>query len=916
MLLGRDREQQGIERVLGAARAGASAILAFVGEPGIGKSVLLDYAAQRADGMRVLRARGIESEAQIPFASLLELLRPALVMLDQVPRPQARALEGALALRPAEAQERFAVGAATLSLLAAYAEQGPLAILLDDAHWLDDSSAQALLFAFRRLFADPIGVLITARDDDPSLLDGADLPTLRLDGLSSDDTVALLPELGPELSGRLHEATGGNPLGLIELAQEADQLELAPAGAPVLLPGKIARAFLRRADGLEAPTRHVLVLAATSESRDLATIERAARKLGVDIAALAPAQDAGLIRIRAGELDFRHPLARSAIYAQASVEQRRRAHQALADALPDRDVDRRAWHLAAAAAGADESASAALAQAGARGRDRSAYATAAAAFERAAQLTRDRERGAALLSEAADASWLAGLAQRATRLLDEARALTGDTARLVQVDQLAGHIATRVGPVMRGYAILIERAENADPETAIMMLTDAAGACFVAGKPREMLRTAQRARDRLSSHPSDRARYLVALINGMAHTLGGNAEAGAEGLHEAVALAEGSPKLREDPALLPWLVLAPLFLRERSAGRAVIEQALEAARTRAAVGALPSLLNLVARDQATSDQWAVAEATHTEAIQLARETGQRCELVFGLANHAWLEARRGRAEQCRALAAEALALAEELGLALYEIWATAALGELALGAGQADAAAGHFERQQRLIESLGVSDPDVSPAPELVEAYVRLGREQDADEAAARFDLPARTKGQPWSLARALRCRAMLADESEFAERFEEALLVHEQTADVFQAARTRLVYGERLRRSRRRIRAREQLRAALETFERLDAAPWAERTRAELAASGETLRRRDPSTVDELTPQELQISLLLAGGKTTREAAAALFLSPKTIEYHLRSVYRKLGIGSRDELARALSDQTASSDPAPVATR
>ena len=247
MLVGREREREQLERTLESARAGASATLALVGEAGIGKTVLLDHAAERAAGMRVLRARGIESEAQIPFASLLELLRPALVMVDRIPEPQAVALEGALALRRGPSQQRFAVGAATLSLLAAYAEEGPVAVLVDDAHWLDGSSAQALLFAFRRLVADPIAVLIAVRDGDPSLLDGADLPTLRLGGLSRGEAVALLGGLSPVAAERLHGATAGNPLALIELAGDARDVALAPEGAPVLVSARISDAFLRRA---------------------------------------------------------------------------------------------------------------------------------------------------------------------------------------------------------------------------------------------------------------------------------------------------------------------------------------------------------------------------------------------------------------------------------------------------------------------------------------------------------------------------------------------------------------------------------------------------------------------------------------------------------------------------------------------
>jgi DNA-binding CsgD family transcriptional regulator len=902
VLLGRERERHEIDRALARAHAGASTTLALVGEPGIGKTALLDDAVGRAAGMRLLRARGIESEAQIPFASLLELLRPALSLLDAIPRPQAVALEGALALRPAPAQERFAIGAATLSLLAAYAEQGPVAVVVDDAHWLDGSSAQALLFAFRRLVADPIAVLLAVREGESSLLDGADLPTLRIGGLSSGDAAALLPGLAPAAALRLHGATAGNPLALLELEPDAHELALAPEGAPVLIPARIARAFLRRVGRLDEPARRALVLAATSDRGDLAMLARAGSRLGIDVAALAGAESAGLVVLHAGAVEFRHPLARSAIYADAPVAQRREAHRALAAALPDRELDRRAWHLAAAAVGADDAASAALAQAGARSRERSAYATAAAAFERAGRLTVDPERRALLLWEAADTAWLAGLADRAVALLDDVRGATADPARLVQIDELAGHIATHRGPVMAGHAILSAAAERAEPEHAVALLSEAAVACFAAGNPAEMLVMAERARAALPAEPSVRARFLAGTAYGMAQILGGDAAVGAQAIHGAIALAEGSPELRDDLKLVPWLALAPLFHREADAGRKLLDYALATARARAAVGALPFALNLIARDLAGGDRWAIAESTYREAIDLARESGQRAELAFGLAGLAWLQARRGREQECRALAAEALTLSRELGSRLYDVWAAAALGELELGLGEEARAVEHFEHQRELLAEAAITDVDLSPAAELVDAYVRLGRPEDAQAVAAEYVAAAEAKGQPWSLARALRSRGLVAADADLAVPFEAALRHHAHTLDAFEEARTRLAYGQRLRRARQRVLAREQLHAAADTFERLDARPWADRARAELAASGETLRRRDPSTVDELTPQELQISLLLAEGRTTREAAAALFLSPKTIEYHLRHVYLKLDIHSREELAAALA--------------
>jgi len=906
MLLGREHELLEIQTALSKARSGESAVLALVGESGIGKTALLDDTAQSAAGMRILRARGIESEAQIPFASLLELIRPALAALDKVPAPQAVALEVALALRPGPAHERFAVGAATLSLLAAYAEQGPVAILVDDAQWIDVSSAQALLFAFRRLVADPIAVLIAVREGEPSLLDGSDLPTRRIAGLSSAEAAALVGGLTPEAATRLYRTTAGNPLALIELGPDAHDLAFAPEGAPVLLPARISRAFLRRASGLGEPTRQALVLAAASDSGDLAMLQRAAAKIEVDLAGLATAENAGLVTLRAGTVEFRHPLARLAIYAEAPLTRRRAAHRALAAALPDHDVDRRAWHLAAAAAGVDDAASAALEQAAGRSRGRSAYAGAAAAFERAGRLSADSERRAHLLFEAAEAAWLAGLADRSVALLDEARAGAGDIARLVAVDQLTGHIATRRGPVMRGHLILTAAAQRAKPEHAVAMLAEAAIACLYAGNPAEMLAVAERARAKLPHRPSARARFLAASALGMAQIFGGDAAAGAGAVHEAIALAENSAGLREDLQLIPWLAMGPLFLREAAAGRSLLREALQTARDRAAVGALPFVLSLIARHEAATDSWAVAEATYREAIDLARESGQRSDLAFGLAGLAWLLARRGRETECRGCAADALRLCHELGTRFFEIWATAALGELELGRGDAAQAVGHFEHQQKLLRELAITDADMSPAPELVDAYLRLGRDHEAQQVAADFMTAARAKGQPWSLARALRCTGLITADAGLASQFEQALSLHEQTPDGFEAARTRLAYGARLRRARNRVLARDQLRSAVEIFEQLGASPWAEQARAELAATGEKHRAPPAHAIDQLTPQELQIAISLAAGKTTKETAAALFISPKTVEYHLRHVYQKLSIHSRDELAETLAAHRA----------
>jgi DNA-binding CsgD family transcriptional regulator len=703
----------------------------------------------------------------------------------------------------------------------------------------------------------------------------------------------------------LYRATAGNPLALLELRSDAARLADAPLDMPVPVSARISSAFLRRAEALPEDARRALVLASASDSGDAAVLERAAASLAIDRAALDAAETAGLVRRVEGRLEFRHPLARAAVYGAARVEERRAAHRALATALPDRELDRRAWHLALAAAGADDAASSALEQAGARARERSAHAVAAAAFERSARLAQDDERRGRLLFAAANAAWLAGNAERTTSLLEEARATGGAADLLVRMEHLRGLVAARQGPVMEGFEVLSAAAEPAaehDIELAVTMLAQAVDAAFFAGAPAEMLYAARRARELLPADASVHAEFLVTNAEGMAFVFGGEGERGIEAFRRCVELAESSVELRSDPRLLSWLVVGPLWLREADAGRALIETALETARAQAALGVLPALLERVARDHAAAKEWATAEVEFDEAIRLARETGQRTELAAGLAGLAWLEARQGREQACRAHAEEARTLSTEFGIGLYETWAIRALGELELALARPAEAALRFEEETARLRELGIGDVDTSPAAELVEAYLRLGRADDAAAKADEFEAQAAAKGQPWSLARSARCRGLLADEAELKGPFEEAIRLHERTPDAFETARTRLAYGARLRRVRRRVQAREQLRAALDTFDRLGAEPWSELARAELEATGETARRRDPSTADALTPQELQIAQLLAGGKTTREAAAALFLSPKTIEYHLRHVYRKLDVASRPELAARLS--------------
>jgi DNA-binding CsgD family transcriptional regulator len=909
MLLGRAQEQQALARLLDDARAGGSGVLAIVGEAGIGKSTLLAYAGEQAAGMNVLRARGVQSEAHIPFAGLFELLRPALSWIGQVPTPQAEALEGALALRPASAPGRFAVGAATLSLLAAYSEQVPLAVLVDDAQWLDGSSADALLFACRRLVADPIAVILTVRQGEPSLLDGSDLPTLRLGGLDRTSAAELLARqrdepLSQELADRLHRETAGNPLALLELGAERQRLADLPPGAPLVVETSVARVYLQRLRALPQQTRDILALAAAVDGGEVSVLARVAPMLGLDLSDLVPAEAAALITVHDSRIEFRHPLARSAIYGDAPADRRRELHRALASALPDSEADRRAWHLALASLGPDDVASSALEQAGQRAYQRSAYDVSSRAFERAARLAPEEPRQGQLLYAAADAAWLGGLADRAVVLLDQAGRPAPAADLAVAIDHLRGHIAAWGGSIITAQEILLAAAERAapiHPARAVQILAEVVAASAYAGDTATMRLAAEQATSLLRPDADPRTTFLALLAQGMALISSGEGEPGAPAIRAAVEVLEHSDELCRDPRMLAWAAVGPLYLREAEVGRALVGRAEAEGRRTAAVGVLPSVLSLVAIDQAASDRWAEAQSSFHEAISLARETGQLTDLGTALGRLALLEARQGRSEQSRLHAEEALGLSREIGLRASEVWALTALGELELTLGRAEAALARFEELRAVLRSRGMGDPDLSPAPELAEIYLRLGRGPEAAKVAEEFTHDASAKAQPWALARAARCRGLVAAEGESDPHFETALALHAQTPDAFETGRTHLAYGARLRRERQRVRAREQLRAAIEVFDRLGAEPWSEMARAELAATGETARRRDVTTLNDLTPQELQIALSLAEGRTTRETAAALFLSPKTIEYHLRSVYRKLGIGSRSELKAAM---------------
>ncbi|HLI25350.1 MAG TPA: helix-turn-helix transcriptional regulator, partial [Acidimicrobiales bacterium] len=609
-----------------------------------------------------------------------------------------------------------------------------------------------------------------------------------------------------------------------------------------------------------------------------------------------------------------HPLIRSAVYGGATASERRRVHRALADALPDHEADRRAWHLALSALGVDDAACSALEQAGERALGRNAFEVASRAFERSSQLAAEEPRRSRLLYAAARTAWHAGLVTRAKEMLERAGRQAIDGSAGAAVEHLKGQIAARQGPIGAGVASLLRAAgQTADPDQAVVILAEAVNAAFYAGDPASMSRAAGAIAD-LCRHPlGGRASFFATMARGMALTFCGDARAGMELLRRGVALADPDG-FADDPASQVWAALGPLWLRETGKGRALVERATATARSRTAIGVLPYLLGHVAIDHATTDRWVQAEAEFHEAIALARETGQGTDLTASLARLAWLEARQGQAALARAHAGEALALASGLGLRLCEVWAHAALGELDLVEGTSHRALVHLEAARSLLATCGIADVDVDPAPELVEVNLRLRHRAEAARLAHEYHVSAVAKGQPWALARAWRGLAMVSRDEDMEGAFDRALAAHSLTPDGFEAARTLLAYGARLRRERKRVRARRHLRAAITTFDALGARPWALQARRELAATGEAARQRRVDAAADLTPQEVQVAVLLAGGRTTREAAAALFVSPKTVEFHLRSVYRKLGCRSRDELAARIGDRPQSALRAPAA--
>ncbi len=876
--------------MLAGAKDGHGHALVLRGEAGIGKTALLDHAAAIAGGFRVLRVSGVESEAEIPFAALQLLLTPFADRVGGLPAPHARAL-GAAFGTVAAPTEPLMVGAATLLLLSELADEAPLLCLLDDAHWFDRSSAAALLFAARRLHADPVVAILTARDGDrPFHADGIESLTLpRFDDESAARLLAGLRALPHDVADRVIRESGGNPLAIVELAADRPGGVLPAPVAPLPAAGRLEEHFRGLLLALPERTRWALLLAAADDRSELTVFTAAAQLLGLGVADLEPAELLRIVRVTAGALEFRHPLVRAAAYQDVPLGRRLAAHRALATVLDARDADRRAWHLAAAAAGTDETAAAALDGAAERAMARGAPAAASRAWERAAALSTDGPDGPGRLAGAARAAYDAGELGRAEALATAADVPGMPVGQAVEAAWVRAQVAYERDSPARACVLALEAAApilTTDPDRATAVLTEATWCARDAADPALLARCADLARDL----PPGRDEVRDGIV-GITLLLRGDATVTAEPLRGLLLSTSDGRIGGTVERLLGGL--AGLLIGADDAALDLLAAQAAALRGDGAIGWLPYALEPLALAHLVSGRLRDAEVTVTEAADLASELGQHLEVTVLTSIAAWLAAVRGDPEAGRQ--AEAVRNASR-GHRMAVAMAAWAQGVAALARAEPVAA---LDRLEQACAGPARFDVTVRAIPDHVEAAVRAGDHDRAVVWAPDLERWAARTASPAATALALRCAALLDDGPAAAERFEASLSAG---GGPYDEARTRLVYGEWLRRRRRRpSAAREQLTHALETFDRIAAHAWKPRVRAELHALGgpEPERRPEPRPAGRLTPQELQVVRLAARGMTNREIAGQLFLSPRTVGHHLYKAYPKLGVGRRAELSR-----------------
>ncbi|MFD3531932.1 AAA family ATPase [Streptomyces sp. NPDC058664] len=925
-LSGRNHEREVLEGLLRGARESRGGAVVLLGEAGSGKTALLDLCASAAaGGARLLRCTGVQSEAALPYAGLQVLLRGALDRIRSLPERQSTALRGAIASDDVPAGDRFLVGAATLGLLDELAEERPVVVLVDDAHWLDLETLDALLFAARRLGMGRVAMVVAAHEDAAAFDGAPGLPMLHLGPLTDEEGAALLigraPDLHAAVSSRILGLAQGNPLALVELvgaltAAQRDGSEPLDAQEIAVLPAswRVRRIFDEQIRSLPAPTRLLLTVAAADDTGDVALLVAAGERVGAAAGDLGPAEAVDLVRVSGRRLVFRHPLVRAAAYQGALLVERTAAHRALAEAVSAAgDTGRRAWHLAAATVGYDEEVAAELERSAELFRSRGGRAAVAAAYRRAARLTEDQEARSLRLAAAAAAAAEAGQVELAVALADEAGPVSSPPA----VARLAGVRAALEhgqGRAESARLLLVEATAEVTahrPAMGAWLLFESAAMAWDAPDPVAAARDtrARAAGLDFGGHPVRRG------AAGVLDTLEGDLVGGAAAIRE---FAEYVVRTRQERSLTDQVRLHgwDMLLGEY---RAVHDEAValeRECRAEGAAGVLPRVLLRLARLRLFLGRHRDAYTTAVEGLEIACDTGQRhlATMLSGvLVVLAALDGEEpggtegqegadgpgggGRPGGGQGSAGRA-GRDPRSGVAPNPFWLTRAQGLFDLGLGRYDRALQRFAAltggpHRHLMVS-------VHSLPDQVEAAMRIERAIDAGPAAERFARWAGATGAAWAGAVELRCRALLAADDAGAEEFyERALAAHEGDGRPFEEARTRLLYGEWLRRAKRRAAAREALAVALESFERMPAAAWADRARTELRAVGAApaAPAAGADLAGRLTAQELRVVRLAATGLSNRDIGARLFLSPRTVGYHLSNAYPKLGVTSRAAL-------------------
>jgi DNA-binding CsgD family transcriptional regulator len=904
-LRGRRSECKTLDRLLADVRAGQSRGLILRGEAGVGKSALLEYLLGRASGCRLASAVGVESEMELPFAGLHQLCAPLLDYLPRLPDPQGDALRTAFGLGTGPPPDRFLVGLAVLSLLAEAAEDRPLICVIDDAQWLDVVSAHTLLFVARRLLAERIALVFAVRDPGNGV-ELAGLDELVVRGLANGDARALLDSaivgrVDDRVRHRIIAETRGNPLALLELPRGLTPAELAGGfGLPRPLPlaSRIERGFFRRLESLPIDTRRLLVTAAADPVGDATLLWRALERLGIGESAATPAEEAGLIELGA-LVRFRHPIVRSAAYRAASPDERQRAHRALAEATdPDVDPERRAWHRAHAAVGPDEVVAGELEALAARAQARGGIAAAAAFLARATELTPDPARRGSRALAASQAKFDAGAPGAAFELLTIADFALLDERHRALLARLRAEITFTRTRGKDAVPLLLKAARRLEPvdaalarETYLEALTAAIFAGRLGGsQDLHTVATAVRAAPAAPGPP----RAIDLLLDGLATRYTDGYAAGLAPLRQALDAFARGPAPGDGG--LRWLFMAWPAAHETwddAVWDELTTRAVSLARESGALMVLPTFLLYRAAVHIYAGEFAAASVLTAEAEAMVEATGTTRWQGTSLLLAAW----RGHEEATLQMADASVQTATARGEGRAICMAELSRAVLYNGLGRYQDALAAAQRGSE-YEDFGMFN---WPLTEQVEAAVRAGRVDVAGAALARLEERTSEAGTDWALGIHARSRALIATGAEADSLYREAIERLARTRIVVHHARAQLVYGEWLRREGRRLDARQQLRAAHDLLSDVGADAFAERARRELVATGETVRSRKAEPRYELTPQEAQVARLAVDGCTNPEIGAQLFISPRTVEYHLRKVFTKLDIRSRKELGAAL---------------